>query len=166
MSDIAPHFTMKRMLDDYYDRFYNKLFERNKKIRENDFAMAYELEEWKSEIQAKWYDVKVLSVNLPDSTARPLSLGETFDVELEIDTNGIDPKFIGIEMVIGHKVMDKVNKIDKLVDLDRKTMPDGISKFTCSLDLSESGVYDYAFRIYPKNDQLPHRQDFALARWI
>lgn len=166
MSDIAPHFTMKRMLDDYYDRFYNKLFERNKKIRENDFAMAYELEEWKSEIQAKWYDVKVLSVNLPDSTARPLSLGETFDVELEIDTNGIDPKFIGIEMVIGHKVMDKVNKIDKLVDLDGKTMPDGISKFTCSLDLSESGVYDYAFRIYPKNDQLPHRQDFALARWI
>lgn len=166
LAQIAPHFTMKRMLDDYYERFYNKLFERNKLIRANDNQLAYELEDWKSQIREKWYDVKVLSVKLPDSTVRPLSLGETFEAELEIDTNGINPDFIGIEMVIGQKVMDKVSKIHQLIDLERETTPEGISRFTCTLDLIESGVYDYAFRIYPKNKHLPHRLDFPLARWI
>ena len=28
ISQIAPHYTMKRQLDDYYDRFYNKLAKR------------------------------------------------------------------------------------------------------------------------------------------
>ena len=32
--------------------------------------------------------------------------------------------------------------------------------------LREAGVFRYAFRIYPTNALLPHRQDFAYVRWI
>ncbi len=165
-AEIAPHFTMKRMLDDYYEKFYSKLFKRNQQMRASNHQLAYELEKWKSDIKQHWKNIKVLSVKLPDSTIRPLNLGETFEVELVIDTNGIEPKFIGIEMVIGQKVMDKVSHIHKLVDLKVKKSSNGSTVFTCSMDLVESGVYDYAFRIYPKNDNLPHRQDFPLVRWI
>ncbi|MCB2220279.1 MAG: alpha-glucan family phosphorylase [Bacteroidetes bacterium] len=165
-SEIAPHFTMKRMLDDYYNLFYNKLFDRNKQMRKDDFKLAYELESWKTHIRENWNHIKILSVRLPNSSLRPLTLGETFEVELEIDTNGIEPDQIGIEMVIGQKVMDKVDHIHRLVDLKLKDTEEGHSRYVCDMDLIESGVYDFAFRIYPKNEKLPHRQDFPLVKWI
>ena len=27
------------------------------------------------------------------------------------------------------------------------------------------GTFDVAIRVYPKNDRLPHRMDFALVKW-
>ncbi len=32
--------------------------------------------------------------------------------------------------------------------------------------LKEAGTYRYALRMYPKNADLPHRQDFAYTRWF
>lgn len=29
-----------------------------------------------------------------------------------------------------------------------------------------TGVFRYAYRLYPVNSNLPHRQDFAYVRWI
>jgi alpha-glucan phosphorylase-like protein len=40
IAQVAPEFTMKRMLDDYQDRFYGKLFKRSMKVRENDYELA------------------------------------------------------------------------------------------------------------------------------
>ena len=42
------------------------------------------------------------------------------------------------------------------------------SKLTYRLEdtLKDAGVYRYAFRMYPNNPELPHRQDFAYVRWI
>jgi len=131
----------------------------------NDNQLAHELEEWKSHILENWNKIKIISVRMPDSNIRPLNLGENFEVELEIDTNGIQPEDIGIEMVIGQKIMDKVSHIHRLEDLQQMTK-DGKTVYTCSMDLNESGVYDFAFRIYPKNSNLPHRQDFPLVKWI
>ena len=33
-------------------------------------------------------------------------------------------------------------------------------------NLTDAGVFNYAFRVYPKNAALPHRQDFAYVKWI
>ena len=38
MSVIAPWCTTKRMMDDYFDRFYNKLAKRSKLLNENNYA--------------------------------------------------------------------------------------------------------------------------------
>ena len=40
ISTIAPHYTMKRQLDDYYDKFYNKQALRFKKLAEKDCRLA------------------------------------------------------------------------------------------------------------------------------
>ena len=32
--------------------------------------------------------------------------------------------------------------------------------------VTDSGAYDYAFRIYPKNADLAHRQSFAYMKWF
>ncbi len=40
IATIAPHYTMKRQLDDYYDKFYNKQAARFNKLSANDNALA------------------------------------------------------------------------------------------------------------------------------
>ncbi len=41
-----------------------------------------------------------------------------------------------------------------------------ILTYECHHKLREAGEYAYSFRMYPKNDALPHRQDFAYTRWF
>jgi len=42
----------------------------------------------------------------------------------------------------------------------------GTAKFTCKIPMEKIGVYHYAFRLYPKNKHLAHRQDFNLIKWL
>jgi len=32
--------------------------------------------------------------------------------------------------------------------------------------MNRAGNFRYAFRMFPKNEDLPHRQDFCYVRWI
>jgi hypothetical protein len=166
LAEIAPHFTMTRMINDYYERFYSKLFEQGKKIKANNYKLAVEMKSWKKFIMDKWPGVEVKSLLLPDTANKPLNLGEKFEVELKIFTNGISPEEIGIDLVLGQKVMDEVREIYRLESLDLKNKENGESIYTCTINLTESGVFDYAFRLYPKNNKLPHRLDFPLVKWI
>ena len=43
---------------------------------------------------------------------------------------------------------------------------EGVAKFKVSVLPERTGMYQVATRIYPKNDLLPHRQDFALVKWL
>ncbi|MEG0253684.1 MAG: alpha-glucan family phosphorylase, partial [Muribaculaceae bacterium] len=65
---IAPQFTMKRMIDDYISRFYNKEAIRSKKLCANNFAKAKEMAAWKEEVAEKWDNVKVLDVTTNNLT--------------------------------------------------------------------------------------------------
>jgi glycogen phosphorylase/synthase len=166
ISGIVPHFTMKRMLDDYYEKFYTKLFERTTKVRDENLKLAFEMEAWKKGILEKWNGIEVISVRIPDSNTRPLDQGEHFEVELLIGTNGIDPANLGIEIVFGQKVMDKVNEIYKMYDLELLRSDGSKATYSCSINLVDAGVFDFAFRMYPVHENLPHRQDFPLLKWI
>jgi len=166
LSEIAPRFTMKRMLDDYYNNFYSKLFKRGKAMREKDFAMAYTIRSWKQDIQEKWPGVEVISVRIPNSTSKPLDLGNDFKVEITLNNNGINAENIGIDIVIGQKVKDKVEDIFHKEELKLVSNSGVKAIYSCSIVLKVSGVFDFAFRIFPKADFLPHRQDFNLVKWV
>ncbi|MCK4407316.1 MAG: alpha-glucan family phosphorylase, partial [Bacteroidales bacterium] len=166
ISEIAPHFTMKRMLDDYYRKFYNKMSSRSIKLQANNFEKAYEIAEWKKKIQNNWKNIKIISVALPDSTQRPLVLGDTFKAEITLDLNGLNASDIGVEVLFGQKENDKVEEIMFSKELNLLESNENITKYFCEVPILKPGVFDYVFRIFPKNAFLPHRQDFGLIKWI
>ena len=166
ISEIAPHFTMKRMLDDYYDKFYTKLFNRSREIRNNDFELAEKIKDWKEDILKKWDGLEVVKVRLPDSSSKPLNLGEDFIVEITLNTNDIPAGNIGIDIVLGQKVNDRVEDIYHVEDLKLINESGNKASYSCSITLNVSGVFDFAFRIFPKADFLAHRQDFNLVKWV
>ena len=166
IAEIAPHFTMKRMLDDYYERFYDKLTARAKAMRENRYELAFRIDEWKSKMRNSWDKVDVKTIKVPDPTVRPLNFGENFVAEITLETDGIDAGDIGIELLFGKKLHDKIDEIVFVEALDLIESGEGWGTYKINVPIYRAGVYDYTFRIYPTSKLLPHRQDLPLVKWI
>ncbi|MEI6820481.1 MAG: alpha-glucan family phosphorylase [Bacteroidota bacterium] len=166
IAQITPHFTMKRQLDDYFSKYYNKLIERSARLQDNNFLLAHNIASWKNKMLRSWDSIEVISVNLPDSNSKPLMLGEDFYADIILNMNELSGSDIGIEVIFGQKVNDEVKEPIFIRELVAERLDNGHLKFICKLPAPTAGVFDYAFRMYPKHPELPHRQDFNLVRWI
>ncbi len=166
ISSIVPRFTMKRMLDDYYEKFYQKMLVRSDILYQNHYEKAKQLAAWKLRILRSWDSIEIIDVKVPDSTQKPLKLGDEFVAEITLNLHEIKSSEIGVEVLFGKKEFDEVNEIyykEKLTPIKEEK---GIVVYHCQIPTTKSGVYDYAFRIYPIHPLLPHRMDFPLVKWI
>jgi len=166
ISGIAPHFTMKRMLDEYFEKFYYDIFRRSKKINKNSYQLAIEMDEWKKRVTEKWDGIKVTRLAVPDSRARPLHIGDDFIAEVDLELNGLSPNDIAMDILVGQKENGDLSKIVLRQLFDKRSAEEGKVTFRCRIPTTRVGVYDYAFRLFPDHPWLPHRQDFNLVRWI
>lgn len=166
LCEISPNFTMRRMINDYYEKFYNKMLIRSKFLCDNNFENAVKIAAWKRKIEVLWPNLSVITKNIHDSTVKPLLLGENFNAEIKIDTAGIPADEIGIEIVFGDKIMDKIDEILFVEELDKVSEDDNIVTFSKSIEIRKPGVLNYAIRVFVKNPDLPHRTDFGLIKWV
>ena len=49
--------------------------------------------------------------------------------------------------------------------LERSKAEGSLVTYTLDYTPSETGTYDVALRVFPQNEHLPHRMDFALVKW-
>jgi len=166
ISRIAPYFTMKRMTEDYYMRFYNHMFDRTHLLVENKYKTAKEIARWKQRLIRGWESIEVISTKITDSNNSPLVIGESFAAEIVLNMNELSENDIGIEIIFGQRVNDEVAHITYKQEMQMMEHDDNRVRFYCEIQSDKAGVFDYAFRIYPKNPLLPHRQDFNLIKWI
>jgi len=166
ISEIAPHFTMNRMVNDYYNKFYSKLFSRSEELFSDNFKKMKELAAWKKKMIRAWHSIEILNIEVPDSTVKPMKLGEKFNARLTIDMAELKSDDIGIEILFGQKEMDMVKDFTYKKELELVEVNNKQAVFSCEIFISHSGVFDYAFRMFAKNPLLPHRQDFNLIRWF
>jgi alpha-glucan phosphorylase-like protein len=166
ISKVAPHFTMQRMLNDYYDKFYSKLYQSSKRMHENGYKNARELVQWKLKIKQAWDHISVASLQVPDANKGFIKFGDHFTTEIVLSMPGLDIKDIGVEILMGNKTNGDVKEIDFKMELDPVEFKDGKAKYTCSFPLKNAGVHDYSFRIFPKHPDLKYRMDFPLVKWV
>lgn len=162
IGDIAPHFTMKRMIEDYIHRFYDKEAARSKKLQANDCALAKEIVAWKEKVAAAWDGIKVFDIQASDITNS--TTGNDFATRAIIDTNGLG-KDLGLEMVV-YKKEDGEEKFWFTKPFDVVKEEGNVLTYQLNMKLKDAGVFRYGYRLYPKNPNLPHRMDFAYTRWI
>jgi starch phosphorylase len=165
MSQIAPDYTMKRMLDDYIERFYNKLATRSAHLTANNYATAKSIAAWKEEVASKWDQIEVLSVNINESilSNSPRS-GAPFEASCVIDTKGLNDS-IGVEVVV-YKDIDGEVKFVGTKPMNISKQEGSILTYEIKDKVNEAGIYRYSLRMYPNNKALPHRMDFAYVRWF
>ncbi len=166
ISEIAPHFTMKRMLDDYVKLYYNKLISRSDKMKAGNNRLIKDIANWKRRMIRDWGNIEVLRVEVPDSTNEPLDVGDVFKASVTLDLNGILPGDIGVEILFGQKENDEVKTIQFHKELQLINTNSNKAVFAIEFPSEKAGVYDYAFRIFPKNELLPHWQDLHMVTWF
>ena len=159
---IAPHFTMKRMIDDYIIRFYDPESRRFNALAANNFALAKEIVAWKEKVVAAWDGIKVLDFQADGPIAS--STGQTYNVKAVIDTNGLG-RSIGLEFVV-YRVKDGEEHLYETKQFTVTKEDNGILTYELHDKIHDAGVFRYGFRLYPTNPNLAHRQDFAYVRWI
>jgi starch phosphorylase len=154
------------MIDDYVAKFYTKLSTRSALLKANDFAKAKEIATWKEKVAKGWDNIEVVSVDVPEKMIHNPQVGEVYDINIIIDTKAINDKGLGIELVATN--IDK-NNVDSLYSVEElKIMKTEGTKLYFNLEkrLNMAGTFKYGFRMFPKNEDLPHRQDFCFVRWI
>ncbi len=161
---IAPHFTMTRMIDDYIDRFYLKESRRFAALNADDCAMAREIALWKANVAEKWDGVKVVSIEDSEGQGAIAATGTLHKATIVLDTNGLGQN-LGVEAV-AYKVEDGQQEFFEAIDMKVVKEEGSIVTYELSHKMSAPGVFRFAYRVYPKNALLPHRQDFAWVRWI
>ena len=165
MSQIAPEYTMKRMLDDYIARFYTKLATRSAELEASDYAEAREIAAWKREVAEHWNDFEVESFDYQDEAVHP-TVGEEYDIRIVIDRKSLK-SMLGVEIVYTKE--NPENHQTELVSVVPFTLKKEVgSKLYFELR-KKASVYGHmraGFRVYPVNPKLPHRMDFAYVRWI
>jgi starch phosphorylase len=166
IATIAPHYTMKRQLDDYYSKFYNKLRDRGNALRANDNKLAKEIAAWKEEVATKWSDIKVLKVDACEALMNgQVEAGKEYNVKVVLDEAGLNDA-VGIEIVTVHTDKDGVESIYSVEPMKMTGKNGNEFTFEGTHVLDNAGSYKSALRMFPKNENLPHRQDFCYVTWF
>ncbi len=166
MSEVAPYFTMKRMMDDYFDKFYNSLSQRSKKVNKANYALAKEMAAWKGDMEQNWDAIEVVEKNVYDSDNFALKVGDKFSASISLDHKEINSEYVGLEVVFFKRIDENNLEIAFSKEFEEQENQGSISKYSCILEPEVSGVYEYGFRIFPKHPHLPHKQDLLLVRWL
>ncbi len=165
IAKIAPHYTMKRQLDDYYSKFYDKEAKRYKYLAANDDAKAKAIAEWKEEVAAKWDSIEVVSSNVEELSKGCIESGKDYQVTFVIDEKGLNDA-IGLEIVTTYTTVDGQQHVYSVEPFHVVKKDGTLYTFQANYSLSNAGSFKVGYRMFPKNSDLPHRQDFCYVRWI
>jgi len=165
VTKITPRFTMKRMMDDYFDKFYNKLAKRHNLLIADNYKVTKEIAAWKENMVAHWDEIEVVNVTQPENINN-LNVGDKFTVAVELDTKGLNDTGIGVELVA---IRTSTHNNDKLYEVEPLNLVKTVGSllfFENTYQLDYAGGMKFGLRMYPQNELLPHRMDFCYVRWI
>ncbi len=165
ISTIAPHYTMKRQLDDYFDRFYNREALRFKKLQEHDYRLAKEIALWKETVAERWDGIHVVSkdTSLLDTGGET---GKKYTMRYVIDEQGLDDA-VGLELVsLKSNTSNDDHEVYSVRPFKVKGHEGNLYTFEAVIEPDVAGAFRSCVRMYPKNVNLPHRQDFCYVKWL
>ncbi|MBR5699789.1 MAG: alpha-glucan family phosphorylase [Bacteroidales bacterium] len=165
IAKVACNFTTNRMLTDYIDRFYAPQAERTAKVVADDFALARQIAAWKKHVRREWENVRVVSETKP-VTSYDLSTGNEFKAEVVLSLGDLNCQDIGVETVFATSDSHGDLHISEVHEYTPVEMNDGVCRYQVSFMPERTGAYQMATRVFARNPQLPHRQDFELVRWL
>ncbi len=165
IAQVACNFTTNRMLTDYCNQYYFPQGERTAQIVADDYALAREISAWKKHVRRSWKNVEVVSYSQPDSSY-VLSSDNGVTAEVVLNVGDLRPEDVGVEMLFTESDRRGRLHIQEKVEFEIAENNDGIVTYRASLLPERTGMYQVATRIYAKNVNLPHRQDFGLVRWL
>ena len=163
IATIAPHYTMKRQLDDYYDKFYTKQAANFKKLAADNNRLAKELAAWKETVAQRWDSIRVVSKD--DSMLYSAETGKKYTLRYVIDEQGLNDA-IGLELVSIKTGKDGEEHIFSKREFEVVAHEGNNYTFEATFEPDVAGSFKSCVRMYPKNENLVYREDFCYVKWL
>lgn len=165
-AQVAPEFTTCRMIRDYQDRFYKPQAERSQRLHADNFKLAKEITSWKGNLAAIWDDIELKELEIADGITNAIRIGEEYPAKVVLDLKGLAPADVGVEIVITENEGNDEPTLVECKEFDLEGTDGKLATYKLNLHLMHPGAYSYAIRMFPKNENLPHRQDCKYLRWL
>ena len=163
IATIAPHYTMKRQLDDYYDKFYNKEAANFKKLSADNNRLAKELASWKETVAQRWDSIRVVSKD--DSVLYGAETGKKYTLRYVIDEQGLNDA-IGLELISIKTDKNGEEHIFSKREFEVVAHEGNNYTFEATFEPDVAGSFKSCVRMYPKNENLVYREDFCYVKWL
>lgn len=163
IATIAPHYTMKRQLDDYYNRFYTKQASLFKKLSANDNQLAKELAQWKETVAERWDSIHVVSKT--DFVVSGVETGKKYSMQYVIDEQGLNDA-VGLEFVSVKTDLNGEERIFNVREFKMVGHEGNLYTFELEFEPDVAGSFKGCVRMFPKNEMLAHRQAFCYVKWL
>ena len=165
VSMVASNFTTNRMLSDYCKQYYFPQSERYSRLVADGGKVAKEIAAWKKYVGEEWNNMRIVSYTQPNASYT-LSDKNKLESEVVIDLGRLKPEDIGVEMLLTSTDAKGQLHIQEVFNYELVSYENGVATFKTSVLPERTGMYEVGTRVYPKNAELPHRQDFPIVKWL
>lgn len=162
---VASNFTTNRMLSDYCKQYYFPQSERYSRLVADGGKVAKEIAAWKKFVGEEWNNMRIVSYTQPNASYT-LSDKNKLESEVVIDLGRLKPEDIGVEILLTSTDAKGQLHIQEVFNYELVSYENGVATFKTSVLPERTGMYEVGTRVYPKNAELPHRQDFPLVKWL
>ena len=132
----------------------------------DNFKLTKEMAAWKFRISSMWNNIEVKNIEISDGITNKMKIGQEYPIRVTLDLKGLLSSEVGLELVVTENESEQQPKIVEIVEFDAENCEESICCYKHNFHPNYPGAFNYGFRIFPKNENLPHRQDFRYITWI
>ena len=115
---------------------------------------------------SKWDSIEVVSYDKGEELIQgSIESGKEYTITYVIDEKGLNDA-IGLELVTTYTAGDGKQHIYSVEPFSVVKKEGNLYTFQVKHKLENAGSFKVSYRMFPKNSDLPHRQDFCYVRWF
>ncbi len=166
MKKLGPFFNTHRMVQEYFEKYYSKSFEKRTLLKERKWHLAKELTAWKGNILQNWNSVKLVNTDLNGAASRQLFVGEELPVKAEIDLGSLTPEDVEVQIYFGPlENNNPQNNATVVMSPESRKSKNGFYRYSGNVKCSRSGQQGYTIRIVPKHALMIHPFELDVVYW-
>ena len=118
---------------------------------------------WKESVAERWDGIHVVSKD--DCMLMAAETGQKIKVQYVIDEQGLNDA-VGLELVVLKDQPEDGKQIYAVYPFKMVGHEGNNFTFEAEIEPINAGSFKTGVRMYPKNEKLPHRQDFCYVKWL
>jgi glycogen phosphorylase len=152
MKKLAPYFNTRRMVQEYAEKYYMDMLERNFELGGAGSDVARQYAEWRNKINQVWHKVSVKSVNV---SSTHITIGTDMEVEAVIELGDLTPDDVYVQLYYGQLDTSGEIRDDRGEAVDMTVASNGSGSehtFKAKITYSESGDRGVSVRVLPRHN--------------
>jgi glycogen phosphorylase len=167
MKKLGPVYNTHRMVEEYFEMFYNQAYKKRTLLSENEWKKAKEFSAWKSKLITNWSRIRFVG-HTEYNKNEGLKVGAKYTVQADLDLGGLTPNDVEVQIYYG-KVEDR-NKVTSNAYVNMKCTNEKntevqLFKYKGEISCDDTGHFGFTLRVLPKNPMLINQFELGLIKW-